>query len=156
MRRLLLLAALAAFSGASAASLPDTVTRDGVAYARRGSLGANAYVATNVVVSPPAYQLSRVAEMKLRDRCVNYASVAGTNAVFALPGRKTTAGCARAFILYLDALDAGGCAVSFTGARTPRASAWGSGCSRSSRSPTTNTSSRRGSLRKSGGETDGD
>ena len=92
MRRLLLLAVLAAFSGASAASLPDTVTRDGVAYARRGSLGANAYVATNVVVSPPAYQLSRVAEMKLRDRCVNYASVAGTNAVFALPGRKTTAG----------------------------------------------------------------
>ena len=164
MRRILLLAALAAFSGVSAASLPDTVTRDGVAYARRGSLGANAYVATNVVVSPPAYQLSRVAEMKLRDRCVNYASVAGTNAVFALPGRKTTAGCARAFILYLDALDAGAApchsrarphSTRPTG-RTPRASAWGSGCSRSSRSPTTNTSSRRGSLRKSGGETDGD
>ena len=41
MRRILLLAALAAFSGVSAASLPDTVTRDGVAYARRGSRGAN-------------------------------------------------------------------------------------------------------------------
>ena len=124
MRRLLLLAALAAISWASAASLPDTVTRDRVTYARRGSLGANAYVATNVVVSPPAYQLSRVAEMKLRDRCVNYASVAGTNAVFALPGRKTTAGCARAFILYLDALDAGGCAVSFTGAAALYTTDW--------------------------------
>ena len=53
---------------ASAASLPDTVTRDGVAYAWRGSLGANAYVATNVVVSPPAYQLSRVAESNARFR----------------------------------------------------------------------------------------
>ena len=116
MRRLLLLAALSAISGASAASLPDTVTRDRVTYARRGSLGANAYVATNVVVDPPAYQLSRVAEMKLRDRCVNYATVDGTNAVFALPGRKTTAGYARAFILYFDATAEAGCAVSFTGA----------------------------------------
>ena len=116
MRRRALLAALAALSCAAAAALPDSVTRDKVTYARRGSLGANSYVATNVVVDPPSYQLSRVSEMRLRDRAVNFASVDGTNAVFALPGRKSVAGYARAFILYLDVSAEGGAAVSFTGA----------------------------------------
>ena len=99
MRRLVLLAASAAFLCALGASIPDTVTKDKVTYARRGSLGADSYVATNVVVDPPGYQLSRVADMKLRDRAVNFAVVEGTNAVFALPGRKSVAGCARAVIL---------------------------------------------------------
>ena len=116
MRRLVLLAASAAILCALGASIPDTVTKDKVTYARRGSLGADSYVATNVVVDPPGYQLSRVADMKLRDRAVNFASVEGTNAVFALPGRKSAAGYARAFILYLDVSAEGGAAVSFTGA----------------------------------------
>ena len=116
MRRLLLLAASAAFLCALGASVPDTVTRDKVTYARRGSLGADSYVATNVVVDPPGYQLSRVADMKLRDRAVNFAAVEGTNAVFALPGRKTAAGYARAFILYLDVSADGGATIAFTGA----------------------------------------
>jgi len=109
------LAAETAFA-AIAASLPDTVTKDKVTYARRGSLGADSYVATNVVVDPPGYQLSRVADMKLRDRCVNYVTVEGTNAVFALPARKSVAGYARTMLVYVDAANETGCAVSFTGA----------------------------------------
>ena len=116
MRRVVFLAALAALSLASAATLPDTVTKDKVTYARRGSLGANSYVVTNIVVEPPSYQLSRVSEMKLRDRCVNYATVEGTNAVFALPARKSVAGYARTMLVYVDVTNETGCAVRFTGA----------------------------------------
>ena len=116
MRRLVLVAALAALSCASAAALPDTVTRDRATYARRGSLGADSYVVTNIVFDPPSYQLSRVSEMKLRDRCVNTATVSGTNAVFSLPGRKTFAGYARTLLVYIDAANDAGCTVSFTGA----------------------------------------
>ena len=50
MRRVVFLAALAALSCAAAATLPDSVTKDKVTYARRGSLGANSYVVTNIVV----------------------------------------------------------------------------------------------------------
>ena len=116
MRRVVFLAALAALSCAAAATLPDSVTKDKVTYARRGSLGANSYVVTNIVVEPPSYQLSRVSEMKLRDRCVNYVTVEGTNAVFALPARKSVAGYARTMLVYVDATNETGCAVSFTGA----------------------------------------
>lgn len=108
-------AAEAAFA-AIAAALPDTVTRDKVTYARRGSLGADSYVVTNIVVEPPSYQLARVADMKLRDRCVNSLTVDGTNAVLALPGRKSVAGYARSIILFLDATNDAGCTVEFTGA----------------------------------------
>jgi len=125
MRRRALLAALAALSCAVAAALPDSVTRDKVTYARRGSLGANSYVATNVVVDPPSYQLSRVSEMRLRDRCVNYAAVDGASAAFALPGRKTFAGCARSVILFLDVESDAGCDVSFTGAEALYTTDWG-------------------------------
>ena len=125
MRRLVLLAALSALSCVSAASLPDTVTRDKVTYARRGSLGANSYVVTNIVVEPPSFQLSRVSDMRLRDRCVNSATVEGTNAVFALPGRKTTAGYARAVILYLDAANDAGCDITFSGADALYTTEWG-------------------------------
>lgn len=116
MRRLVLLAASAALLCALGASIPETLTRDRVTYARRGSLGADSYVATNVVVDPPGYQLSRVADMKLRDRCVNYVTVEGTNAVFALPARKSVAGYARTMLVYVDATNETGCAVCFTGA----------------------------------------
>ena len=124
MRRICLVAAMSALSGVLAASSPDTVTRDRVTYSRRGSLGADTYVVTDVSVEPPSYQLSRVSEMKLRDRCVNSATVAGTNAVFALPGRKTVAGYARAIMLYLEATDDRGCSVSFTGANALYTSDW--------------------------------
>ena len=109
------LAAETAFA-AVAASLPDTVTKDKVTYARRGSLGADSYVVTNIVAEPPSYQLARVADMRLRDRCVNALVVEGTNAVLALPGRRTVAGYARAFVVYIDAANDAGCTVEFTGA----------------------------------------
>lgn len=105
----------AAFA-AIAASLPDTVTKDKVTYARRGSLGADSYVATNVVVEPPGYQLSRVVDMKLRDRAVNFATISGTSGVFSLPSRKSISGYARSSILYLDVTADAGASVSFTGA----------------------------------------
>jgi len=123
MRRVIFLAALAALC-ASGANLPDTVTKDKVTYARRGSLGANSYVVTNIVVEPPSYQLSRVTDMKLRDRCVNYATVDGTNAVFSLPARKTVAGYARTMLVYVDATNDAGCAVEFTGASALYTTDW--------------------------------
>jgi len=117
------LAAVTAFA-AVAASLPDTVTKDKVTYARRGSLGADSYVVTNIVAEPPSYQLVRVADMKLRDRCVNSATVEGTNAVFSLPARKTVAGYARAIILFVDAANDAGCTVEFTGAAALYTTDW--------------------------------
>ena len=116
MRRLVFLAALCGLVCAFAASLPDTVTKDKVTYARRGSLGSNSYVVTNVVVEPPSYQLSRVSETRLRDRCVNSATVEGTNAVFSLPGRKSVADYARTMLVFLDVANDAGCTVAFTGA----------------------------------------
>ncbi len=123
MRRVVFLAAVAALCAAGA-NLPDTVTKDKVTYARRGSLGANSYVVTNIVVEPPSYQLSRVSDMKLRDRCVNYAAVEGTNAVFALPARKTVAGYARTMLVYVDATNDAGCTVEFTGANALYTTDW--------------------------------
>jgi len=117
------IAAETAFA-AIAASLPDTVTKDKVTYARRGSLGADSYVVTNIVAEPPSYQLARVADMKLRDRCVNSATVEGTNAVFSLPMRKTVAGYARAIILFVDAANDAGCTVEFTGAAALYTTDW--------------------------------
>ena len=117
------IAAETAFA-AVAASLPDTVTKDKVTYARRGSLGADSYVVTNIVAEPPSYQLARVADMKLRDRCVNSATVEGTNAVFSLPMRKTVAGYARAIILFVDAANDAGCTVEFTGAAALYTTDW--------------------------------
>lgn len=116
MRRLVSLAVLVALSCAVGAGIPDTVTKDKVTYARRGSLGSDSYVVTNIVVEPPSYQLARVADMKLRDRCVNSATVEGESAVFALPGRKTVAGYARTLLVFLDVKNDAGCTVAFTGA----------------------------------------
>lgn len=124
MRNPILFSALVALSCACGATLPDTVTRDKVTYARRGSLGADSYVVTNIVVEPPSYQLSPVADMKLRDRCVNSATVEGASVVFALPGRKTVAGHARALLVFLDATNDGGCTVAFTGADALYTSDW--------------------------------
>ena len=117
------LAAETAFA-AIAASLPDTVTKDKVTYARRGSLGADSYVVTNIVAEPPSSQLARVADLTLRDRCVNSATIEGTNAVFSLPARKTVAGYARAIILFVDAANDAGCTVEFTGAAALYTTDW--------------------------------
>ena len=101
---------------ASGASLPDTITTDKYVLARRGSLGANSYVVTNVFPEPPAYRLSPLADSRLLDRAVNYRVVAETNATFALPQARTMEGYARAFLVYLDIVSTNGCEVAFTGA----------------------------------------
>ena len=124
MRRLALLAASAALLCAAGAAIPNSVTKDKVTYARRGSLGADSYVVTNIVVESPSYQLSRVSEMKLRDRCVNCTTIEGTNAVFVLPGRKSAAGYSRSMLLYLDAANDAGCTVAFTGATALYTTDW--------------------------------
>ena len=70
------------------------------------------------------YMLLSVINMKLRDRCVNYATVEGTNAVFALPARKTVAGYARTMLVYVDATNDAGCTVEFTGANALYTTDW--------------------------------
>ena len=118
MRRGALLAALTAFGAALiafAARPPDSVTRGHAVYARRGSLGADSYVATNVAPCASAYLLNEATDGRLRDRAVNSASVAG-DAEFALPSRRTVAGFARSFVLHLSVASNATCSVTFTGA----------------------------------------
>lgn len=118
MHRGALLAALTALGAATlafCATLPDTVGSTSAVYARRGSLGANDYVATNVAPCKSAYQIVRVADGRLRDRAVNIATVAG-DAEFALPSRRTVAGFARSFVLHLSVASNVTCSVAFTGA----------------------------------------
>ena len=116
MHRIALIAAFAASLADVAAPLPDTI-RDGKAVlARRGSLGADSYVVTNVLDEPPAYVLSNVRDFQLRDRAVNIATVDGSQVAFSMPGRRTNAGYCRAFMLYITVAAQGGCRLSFSGA----------------------------------------
>ena len=118
MRRAAILAALAALAAASAAFAahpPDTVTRGHAVYARRGALGADDYVATNVAPCASAYVMSRVSEGRLRDRAANVLSVTNDVAL-ALPARRTVAGFARSFVLYLKVDADGPCRLTLTGA----------------------------------------
>lgn len=117
MRKIVFAAAFAAACAALAldppARPPDSKGGDGAAYARRGALGADDYVATNVY--PNAYRLARSEGGALADRAVNSAAITGTNAVFTLPERRAEGGYARAFILFVDSrTDA---TVRFAGAR---------------------------------------
>ncbi len=124
MRSLLVAAAVLA-AGAASAGLgsgvrADAYEADGVAYARRGALGGDAYVVTNVAVRPPCYALATGCGTSLVDRAVNACSVTGDVAFAAPPkpavresdGRRD----ARAFVLVLDvAADAAAPEVSFLG-----------------------------------------
>ena len=120
-----LLAAEAAFA-AIAAALPDTKVESTAVLARRGSLGKDSYVVTNVPPVAVSYAIGAVgADGRLRDRCVNTATVDAETATFALPGRRSMAGYARCLILHLDVTSADGCAVSFTGADALYTTDWG-------------------------------
>ena len=102
MRRVVFLAAVAALLcvvAAFAASLPDSRVQGHAVLARRGSLGADDYVATNVTACSSAYVMHAPTDGRLRDRAVNVVSVDSTNAVFAVPGRRTVAGFARGFLV---------------------------------------------------------
>ena len=121
MRKATILAAVAALALGSAAFAkpPDGYSTTSAAYARRGALGANDYVATNVAPCKSAYQIVRVNDGRLRDRAVNVVSV--TNDVtLALPGRRTVAGYARALCVNLS-VGAPTARVTLTGA----AALWG-------------------------------
>ena len=120
MRRLRLAVAFVALCAALDAMLafsaqpPDTRVQGHAVLARRGSLGANDYVATNVAPCSSAYIMHAPTDGRLRDRAVNTVSVDTTNAVFALPGRRTAEGYARAFIVAVNSTT--NAVLSFTGA----------------------------------------
>ena len=78
--------ACAAFAGLGSGGRPaDGFVADDVAYARRGALGQDDYVVTNLWTQTPCYALVTGAGTTLVDRAVNRFSV--TNDVsFALPG----------------------------------------------------------------------
>ena len=116
MRRAALIAALAAFGSVFAASRPNVVVKPNAIYARRGSLGANDYVATNVAPCASAYAIREVRDGRLHDRAVNVATVDGTEAEFALPSRRTVAGFARGLIVSVTASTSA--VVRFTGANS--------------------------------------
>ena len=102
---LLLLAALCVFAApADLARVrpPDAKTSEHAAYARRGSLNADSYVATNVYPCVSAYRLHAVADGALLDRAVNFAELDGSGtAVFRLPPERRGDGFARGFMLHL-------------------------------------------------------
>ena len=116
MRRAALIAALAAFGAVFAASRPDVLVKPNAIYARRGSLGANDYVATNVASCVSAYAIREVRDGRLHDRAVNVATVDGAEAEFALPSRRTVAGFARGLIV--SATASTNAVVRFTGANS--------------------------------------
>lgn len=113
MRRAALLAAFAALAAAASAAT-DVIVRPNAVYARRGALGANDYVATNVAPCVSAYAIREVRDGRLHDRAVNIVTVGGTEAEFALPSRRTVAGFARALVVCATAET--NAAVRFTGA----------------------------------------
>ena len=103
MRKVVLLAAVTALGAAFAASRPDVVVKPNAVYARRGALGSNDYVVTNVAPCVSAYAIRDIRDGRLRDRAVNMVSVEGTEAEFALPARRTVAGFARGLIMSVTA-----------------------------------------------------
>ena len=110
---------------AIAASLPDTKIEPTAVLARRGSLGKDSYVVTNVPPVAVSYAIGAVgSDGRLRDRCVNTATVDADAATFALPGRRSMAGYARCLILHLNIASTNGCAVSFSGANAIYTTDW--------------------------------
>ena len=103
MRKVALFVALAALGAAFAAPRPDVIVKPNAVYARRGALGSNDYVATNVAPCVSAYAIRDVRDSQLHDRAVNMVSVDGAEAEFALPSRRTVAGFARGLIVSVTA-----------------------------------------------------
>lgn len=108
-----LLAACAAFWGF--APPPDSVRRGNATCARRGSLGADDYVVTNVAPCSSCYELSVPDGGMFRDRAVNALEGTGDVQVF-VPTNAAAPGAARAFCVYLKAKGSG-CRLSVGGVR---------------------------------------
>lgn len=118
MRRGAVLAALTALGAAAiafGARMPDTLARPDAVYARRGSLGANDYVATNVAPCKSAYRIFRVTDGRLHDRGMNVVTVTN-DATFSLPPRRLVAGFARSFCVSVSVDADAPCRIGFTGA----------------------------------------
>lgn len=98
-----ILSAMLALTATAVFAVPDVVVKSNAVYARRGSLGANDYVATNVAPCVSAYAIRNVRDGQLHDRSVNIVTVEGTEAEFALPSRRTVAGFARGLIVSVAA-----------------------------------------------------
>ena len=129
MRKALVSLALAACAaGALFADLgrsvpPDVRETQNAVYARRGALGPDDYVVTNVPPITSSYLMNEVKYGKLRDRAVNTATVTGAFASFELPLKRTVAGFARAMLFVVTAEQA--TQITLTGAE----SLWGT-CSK--------------------------
>ena len=85
----------------------DAYSRDEIAFARRGALGADSYVVTNVFTQMPCYALATGVTTSLVDRAVNSCSVT-TDVTFVAPPIPTKRSvdpyrCARAFLLVINA-----------------------------------------------------
>ena len=85
------------------APVPDVKVKTNAVYARRGSLGANDYVVTNVAPCASAYLMHEVKAGKLRDRAVNVVTVSEAEAAFELPLKRTVEGYARAMLVAVTA-----------------------------------------------------
>ena len=70
--------------GWGGSDLPDAKERDEVSFARRGTLGTDDYVVTNVVPQLPAYMLVEEQSTALVDHAVNRFDLAG-DTVFTVP-----------------------------------------------------------------------
>ena len=116
MTKLCVVGVLATLSAALAfAAQPDVKTDESAAYARRGSLGANDYVATNVYPCVSAYRLNTVTDTALADRSVNSVTLSG-DASFAMPPVRVDGGFARAFVMFVKVPGTTPCKITFTGA----------------------------------------
>lgn len=85
------------------APVPDVKVKTNAVYARRGSLGADDYVVTNVAPCASAYLMHEVKAGKLRDRAVNVVTVSEAEAAFELPLKRTVEGYARAMLVAVTA-----------------------------------------------------
>ena len=85
------------------APVPDVKVKTNAVYARRGSLGADDYVVTNVAPCASAYLMHEVKAGKLCDRAVNVVTVSEAEAAFELPLKRTVEGYARAMLVAVTA-----------------------------------------------------
>ena len=85
------------------APVPDVKVKANAVYARRGSLGADDYVVTNVAPCASAYLMHEVKAGKLRDRAVNVVTVSEAESTFELPLKRTVEGYARAMLVAVTA-----------------------------------------------------
>lgn len=96
---LAVMAAFPSFAGLGKASVPDAKEDGRAAYARRGSLGSDDYVATNVYSCASAYLRHDVKDGTLLNRAVNSVFVEAESVTFEIPGDESVKPYARGFMV---------------------------------------------------------